>query len=55
MNLYSQACSFSPYTITGLSEGTHTIYLRAEDKEEKRDPSPAQWKFTVINNDDDDD
>jgi hypothetical protein len=38
----------SPRTITGLSDGTHTIYLRAEDKEGKRDPSPAQWKFTVI-------
>jgi hypothetical protein len=45
----------SPHTITGLSEGTHTIYLRAEDKEGKRDPSPAQWKFTVINNADEDD
>jgi hypothetical protein len=37
----------SPHTITGLSDGPHTIYLRAVDKEGKRDPSPAQWRFTV--------
>jgi large repetitive protein len=42
----------SPHTIIGLSDGTHTIYLKAVDKEGKRDPSPAQWKFTVIGDND---
>jgi hypothetical protein len=43
----------SPHTIAGLSVGTHTIYLRVEDQEEDVDPSPAQWRFTVINDNDD--
>jgi large repetitive protein len=41
-----------PLTITGLSLGKHTIYLRAVDQDGKADPTPAQWKFTVINDDD---
>jgi hypothetical protein len=44
----------SPRTITGLSVGTHTIYLRAEDQDGNVDPSPAQWRFAVINDDNDD-
>jgi large repetitive protein len=42
----------SPRTITRLSEGTHTIYLKAVNQAGKADPTPAQWKFTVINDDD---
>jgi hypothetical protein len=44
----------SPHTITGLSDGAHTIYLRAVDMDEKADPTPAKWTFTVIKDDDDD-
>jgi len=44
----------SPRTITGLSEGTHTIYLKAVNQAGNVDPSPAQWKFTVINDNNDD-
>jgi hypothetical protein len=42
----------SPHTITGLSDGAHTIYLKAIDKDGKADPTPAKWRFTVINDDD---
>jgi hypothetical protein len=45
----------SPHTITGLSDGAHTIYLRAVDKDGKADPTPAKWRFTVINDDNNDD
>jgi hypothetical protein len=41
----------SPRTITGLSVGTHTIYLRAVDQDGKADPTPAKWRFTLINDD----
>jgi hypothetical protein len=41
----------SPRTITGLSDGPHTIYLRAVDKDGIADPTPAKWRFTVINDD----
>jgi hypothetical protein len=44
----------SPHTITGLTVGTHTIYLKAVDKDGKADPSPAKWRFTVINDNNDD-
>jgi large repetitive protein len=43
----------SPRTITGLSDGPHTIYLRAVDQGGKADPTPAKWRFTVINDNDD--
>jgi large repetitive protein len=43
----------SPRTITGLSDGPHTIYLKAVNQAGKADPTPAQWKFTVINDNDD--
>jgi hypothetical protein len=42
----------SLHTITGLSARIHTIYVRLEDQEEGVDPSPAQWRFTVIDNND---
>jgi hypothetical protein len=45
----------SPHTITRLSEGAHTIYLRAVDQDGNVDPSPAQWRFTVINDNNNDD
>jgi hypothetical protein len=45
----------SPHTITGLSDGAHTIYLRAVDMDGKADPTPAKWTFTVINDDNNDD
>jgi hypothetical protein len=38
----------SPFTITGLSDGPHTIYLKAVNQAKKADPSPAEWRFTVI-------
>jgi hypothetical protein len=38
----------SPHTITGLSVGTHTIYLRAVDQEDNFDRTRAKWTFTVI-------
>jgi hypothetical protein len=41
----------SPHAITRLSDGTHTIYLRAVDKDGNVDPTPAKWRFTVINDD----
>jgi hypothetical protein len=41
----------SPYTITGLSDGAHTIYLRAADKDGIADPTPAKWGFIIINDD----
>jgi hypothetical protein len=44
----------SPHTITRLSEGAHTIYARTVDKAGNVDPSPAQWRFTVTNDDNDD-
>jgi hypothetical protein len=44
----------SPYTIKGLSDGTHTIYLKAVNQAGKADPTPAKWRFTVINDDNDD-
>jgi hypothetical protein len=40
----------SPHTITGLSVGPHTIYLRAQSQgteNDTADPSPANWTFTV--------
>jgi hypothetical protein len=43
----------SPHTVTGLSDGPHTIYLKAVDKDGKADSTPAKWRFTVINDDDD--
>jgi large repetitive protein len=45
----------SPHTITELSDGAHTIYLRAVDMDGKADPTPAKWTFTVINDDNNDD
>jgi hypothetical protein len=44
--------SYSYRTITGLSDGTHTIYLKAVNQAGKADPTPAKWKLTVINDDD---
>jgi|Tabmets5t2r1_1033131.scaffolds.fasta_scaffold02439_2 hypothetical protein len=43
-----------PHTITGLSVGTHTIYLRLVDQAGKANPTPAKWTitFTVIKDDD---
>ena len=43
----------SPRTITGLSDGPHTIYLKAVNQAGKADPTPAKWRFTVINDNDD--
>lgn len=43
----------SPHTITGLSDGPHTIYLKAVNQAGKADPTPAKWTFTVINDNDD--
>jgi hypothetical protein len=37
----------SPRTITGLSDGPHTIYLKAVNQAGKADPTPAKWTFTV--------
>jgi hypothetical protein len=45
----------SPHTITGLSDGPHTICLKAVNQAGKADPTPACWKFTVINGNDNDD
>jgi hypothetical protein len=45
----------SPYTITGLSDGPHTIYLRAVDQDGNADLTPAKWRFTVINENETDD
>jgi large repetitive protein len=45
----------SPHTITGLSDGPHTICLKAVNQAGKADPTPACWKFTVINDNDNDD
>ena len=42
----------SPHKITGLSDGPHTIYLKAVNQAGKADPTPAKWRFTVINDDD---
>jgi hypothetical protein len=42
----------SPRTITGLSDGPHTICLKAVNQAGKADPTPACWKFTVINDND---
>ena len=42
----------SRHTITGLSDGPHTIYLKAVDQAGKADPTPAKWRFTVINDND---
>jgi hypothetical protein len=44
----------SPHTITRLSEGAHTIYLRAVDQAGNVHPTPAKWRFTVINDNNDD-
>jgi hypothetical protein len=43
----------SRHTITGLSDGPHTIYLKAVNQTGKADPTPAQWRFTIINDNDD--
>jgi hypothetical protein len=45
----------SPHTITGLSDGPHTIYLRALDRAGNIDPTPAKWRFTVGEDDNGDD
>jgi hypothetical protein len=37
----------SRHKIPWLSDGTHTIYLKAVDKDGKADPTPAKWRFTV--------
>jgi hypothetical protein len=37
----------SPHTITGLSFGKHTIYLKAINQQGQEDPTPAKWTFTV--------
>jgi large repetitive protein len=42
----------SPYKIPGLSDGPHTICLKAVNQAGKADPTPAQWRFIVINDDD---
>jgi hypothetical protein len=41
----------SRHTITGLSDGPHTIYLKAVNQAGKTDPTPAKWRFTVIDDD----
>jgi hypothetical protein len=38
----------SPKTITDLSVGKHTIYLKGVDKYGNEEPTPAKWTFTVI-------
>lgn len=43
----------SPHTITRLPEGAHTIYLRSVDQDGHVDPTPAKWRFTVIDDNDD--
>jgi hypothetical protein len=40
-----------PLPITGLSVGTHTIYLRAVDKDGTVDPTTLKFTFIVISND----
>ena len=37
----------SPHTITGLTNGTHTVQVRAVDKAGNTDPTPASITFTV--------
>jgi hypothetical protein len=37
----------SPHTITGLSVGTHTIYLKVINQQEQEDPTPVKWTFIV--------
>jgi hypothetical protein len=43
----------SPHTIARLLDGPHTIYLKAVNQAGKADPTPAKWRFTVINDNDD--
>jgi Glucose / Sorbosone dehydrogenase len=43
-------CS-SPTTFSGLTDGSHTVALRAEDADGNRDPSPATRTFTVDTSD----
>jgi hypothetical protein len=45
----------SPHTITGLSDGPNTIYLRALDRAGNIDPTPAKWRFTIGEDDNGDD
>ena len=42
----------SPHKIPGLSDGPHTIYLKAVNQAGRADPTPAKWTFTVIKDDD---
>ena len=44
----------SPHTITGLSDGPHTIYPKAVNQAGKADPTPAKWRFTVTGNNNND-
>lgn len=39
-------CS-SPWTITNLSEGEHTVAIRAVDGEGNTDPTPATWTWSI--------
>ncbi len=38
----------SPYDVTGLAPGDHTLAVRAVDAGGERDPSPAQTTWTVV-------
>jgi len=37
----------SPWTVTGLPEGTHTFSVRAIDGDGDADPTPATWSWTI--------
>jgi alpha-tubulin suppressor-like RCC1 family protein len=37
----------SPWTYTGLSDGSHTFEVRARNPAGDLDPTPASWSFTV--------
>lgn len=41
-----QACT-TPYTLTGLSDGSHTLNIRAKDAAGNVDPTPATYSWTV--------
>ena len=40
-------CGSSPLTLTGLSNGPHTVFFRAVDAVGNEDLTPAQISFTV--------
>lgn len=43
----AQPCT-SPWTLTGVATGSHTVAVVATDAAGNTDPTPAQWSWTVV-------